>query len=82
MSSNPIPLSALSFAFFASSQGELLHRDQRSPMCAFKAHIGFVILEWPISVPKRDPITITPHPTPTKFPIKNGPEIINFRPVP
>jgi hypothetical protein len=35
----------------------------------------------PISVPKRDPITIIPHPTPTTNSIKNGPEIVNFRPV-
>ena len=34
-----------------------------------------------MSVPKLDPITIIPHPTRTKLPIKNGPEIIDFRPV-
>src|SRR5205823_3012718 len=33
------------------------------------------------SVPKRSPRTISRQPTPTKFPIKNGPEIVNFRPV-
>ena len=35
----------------------------------------------PSSVPKREPKTINLQPTPTKDPIKNGPEIINFRPV-
>ena len=30
---------------------------------------------------KRDPVTIIRQPTPTKFPIENGPEIVNFRPV-
>jgi len=35
----------------------------------------------PKSVPKRGPATIIRHPTPTKSPIKNGPEIVNFRPV-
>jgi hypothetical protein len=33
------------------------------------------------SVPKRGPRTIIQQPTPTKKPIKNGPEIIDFRPV-
>jgi hypothetical protein len=33
------------------------------------------------SVPKRGPGTVTREPTPTNVPIKNGPEIINFRPV-
>lgn len=35
----------------------------------------------PKSVPQLDQIGILPHPTPTKFAIKNGPEIVNFRPV-
>jgi hypothetical protein len=35
----------------------------------------------PTSVPKRGPRTIKRHSTPTKFPIKNGPEIDDFRPV-
>jgi hypothetical protein len=35
----------------------------------------------PRNVPKRGPKSITRQPTPTKFPIKNGPEIIDFRPV-
>ena len=30
---------------------------------------------------KLSPMTINQQPTPTKFPIKNGPEIIDFRPV-
>jgi hypothetical protein len=33
------------------------------------------------SVPKRGPKTIIRQPTPTKRPIKNGPEIDDFRPV-
>jgi hypothetical protein len=35
----------------------------------------------PESVPKRGPATIIRQPTPTKNPKKNGPEIVNFRPV-
>jgi hypothetical protein len=34
----------------------------------------------PRSVPKRGPRTIIPQPTPTKVSIKNGPEIMDFRP--
>ena len=33
------------------------------------------------SVPERGPRTILRQQTPTKFPLKNGPEIIDFRPV-
>jgi hypothetical protein len=40
MSSKPIPRSARSFAFFRVVPGEVLHRHQRSTMCAFKAHIS------------------------------------------
>jgi hypothetical protein len=35
----------------------------------------------PKSVPKRGPTTIIRQSTPTKKPIKNGPEIVDFRPV-
>ena len=35
----------------------------------------------PTSVPKRGPTTILRQSTPTKKAIKNGPEIMNFRPV-
>src|SRR4029453_13658541 len=59
---------------------EVLHRLQSSTMCAHKAHVG-VGLSVPKSVPKRLPRTIIRQPTPTKRPKKNGPEIINFRPV-
>jgi hypothetical protein len=38
-------------------------------------------LSVPTSVPKRLPRTIIRQPTPTNEPIKNGPEIIDFRPV-
>jgi hypothetical protein len=34
-----------------------------------------------MSVPKRGPRTTIRQPTPTKALIKNGPEIVNFRPV-
>ena len=34
MSSNPMPRSALSFAFFASSQSKYFTAIQRSTMCA------------------------------------------------
>jgi hypothetical protein len=33
------------------------------------------------SVPKRDPKPVIRQPTPTTKPNKNGPEIVNFRPV-
>src|SRR5204862_6560185 len=60
--------------------GEVLHRLQNSTMCAHKAHVG-VGLNVPKSVPKRGPTSIIRQPTPTKRPIKNGPEIVNSRPV-
>ncbi len=78
-SSNPMPRSSLSFALFASPV-EVLHRHQRRATCAYKAHIG-IRSSVPTSVPKRGPITIIRQPTPTKFLIKNGPEIDYFRPV-
>ena len=55
-------------------------RSQRNPLCAYKAHSG-IVWSVPTSVPKRGPMTIMRQPTPTKAPIKNGPEIINFGPV-
>jgi len=48
--------------------------------CAYQAHIG-IGSSVPGSVPKPDPRTIVRQPTPTKTPIKNGPEIVDFRPV-
>lgn len=53
---------------------------QSNPLYADEAHIdiGFSV---PASVPKPGPRTIHQQPTPTKEPIKNGPEIVNFRPV-
>jgi hypothetical protein len=47
---------------------------------AHKAHIG-IGSSVPASVPKPGPRTINPQPTPTKLPMKNGPEILDFRPV-
>ena len=53
----------------------------RSPeRCARQAHIG-IGYGVPTSVPKRGPRTINRQPTPTKIPMKNGPEIVDFRPV-
>jgi hypothetical protein len=49
-------------------------------MCAHKAHVGVGLIV-PKSVPKRGPKTNIRQPTPTKRPIKNGREIVNFRPV-
>jgi hypothetical protein len=34
----------------------------------------------PANVPKRGPRAISPQPTPTNVPMKNGPEIVDFRP--
>jgi hypothetical protein len=59
---------------------EVLHRLQTNTMCAYKAHVG-IGLRVPKSVPKRGPTTIIRQPTPTNVSIKNGPEIVNFRPV-
>ena len=61
--------------------GEVPHCYQRSTTCARQAHIG-IISSVPASVPKRGPRTVIRDPTPTNVPIKNGPEIVNFRPVP
>ncbi len=54
--------------------------SQRNASCAHQAHIG-IVASVPNSVPKRGPMAIIRHPTPTKVAIKNGPEIVNFRPV-
>ena len=78
-SSNPMPRSALSFAFFASSQSKYFTARQKSTMCAHGTR--WRRLSVPTSAPKRGPRTIIRQPTPTKNPIKNGPEIVNFRPV-
>src|SRR5919109_2771504 len=80
MSSNPMPRSVLSFAFFASSQSKYFTDNQVSTTCALQAHIG-VGFSVPASVPKLDPRTIQRQPTPTNLLIENGPEIVNFRPV-
>jgi hypothetical protein len=75
-----MPWSHLGFAFFALSQAKYFISFRGTTMCARKAHvdIGFSV---PKSVPKRDPTTILRQPTPTNKPRKNGPEIIDFRPV-
>jgi hypothetical protein len=67
-------------AFFASSQAKyctdisgsqrVLDRHTLAPQSSVAA-----------SVPKRRPRTVSRDPTPTKVSIKNGPEIIDFRPV-
>ena len=53
---------------------------QRTVSCARQAPIGFGF-SVPVSVPKPGPRTISRQPTSTKLPTKNGPEIIDFRPV-
>jgi hypothetical protein len=65
MSSNPVPRSVLSSAFFASSQSKCFTTGRRTVTCAQKAHIG---VDWsvPESVPERGPRTIIRQPTPTK----------------
>jgi hypothetical protein len=40
MYSNPMLRFDLSFAFFASFPGEVLHSNSHSTTCAFKAHVG------------------------------------------
>ena len=74
ISSNPMPRSDLSFAFFASSPIEVPHRLQNRMMCAYKAHVG-VSPGVPKSVPKRGPTTIIRHPTPTKRGSSRPPEV-------
>ena len=71
---------ALSFAFFASSQSNVLHRLD-SIRCVPIRHTLASAEVVHTSVPKRGPKTIIRQPTPTKKPMKNGPEIIDFRPV-
>ena len=53
---------------------------QHDISCAQEAHIGLQ-RRVPESVPKRGPTDIIRHPTPTKVPMENGPEIVDFRPV-
>ena len=60
--------------------GEVFHCHRRRTTCARKAHIG-IGSSVPTSVPERAPRTIIRQPTPSKRPIKNGPEIVGFRPV-
>ena len=59
---------------------EVLQRLKNTTTCARKAHVG-IGLSVPKNVPERGPTTVIQQPTPTKRPIKNGPEIVNFRPV-
>ena len=59
---------------------EVLPRHQRSATCARQVHIG-IDRSVPAGVPKPGPRTINRQPTPTKLPMKNGSEIIDFRPV-
>ena len=54
--------------------------SQGNATCAREAHIA-IVLSVPASVPKLGPRSIHRQPTPTKLPMKNGPEIVNFRPV-
>ena len=67
------------FAFFACPR-------RRTSLCedittgAFEAHIG-VGPSVPKSVPKEGPKPVIRQPTPTMNTMKNGPEIVNFRPV-
>jgi len=60
--------------------GEVLHWHKGRTTCAHEAHIG-ILRSVPKSVPKRGPTTIIRQPTPTKFPIKNGPKSRRLRPV-
>jgi hypothetical protein len=47
----------------------------KATTCALEAHVGFG-RSVPTSVPERGPIPVRRHPAPTKFPTKNGPEIV------
>jgi hypothetical protein len=61
--------------------GEVLHLLEDNQGCVPWRHTlasGWTV---PKSVPKPGPRTIHRQPTPTNKPIKNGPEIVNFRPV-
>jgi hypothetical protein len=60
--------------------GWVRRRAQRNLTCAYEAHIG-IGRSVATSVPKRGPWTIIRQPTSAKFPMKNGPEIVDFRPV-
>ena len=55
-------------------RGALHHDGGSGPMEVASASV-------PASVPKLDRAVITPQQTPTKFRIKNGPEILDFRPI-
>jgi hypothetical protein len=57
--------------------GHLAFKPNRT--CAHEAHAG-ILRSVPVSVPKPGPTTITRQPTPTKRPIKNGPETVDFSP--
>ena len=69
--------SFLSFAFFASIQANWL---QGFTAVCLEGTTG-IAKGVPKSVPKRGRKCINLQPTPTTKPTKNGPEIINFRPV-
>src|SRR5258706_8791671 len=70
-SSNPIPRSALSFAFFASSQSKYFTDNQLSTTCAHQAHVG-IGQSVPKSVPTRGPNPVIRQPTATRQPKKTG----------
>lgn len=59
--------------------GDIPYCYPRSTTCAGKAHIG-IGFSVPASVLKPSPRSINRQPTPTKVPMKKGPEIIDFRP--
>jgi len=75
-----MPRSALSFAFFASSQSKYFTRILGyHDVCLIGTR--WRRLQCARQCPKPGPPTINRQPTPTKPEMKNGPEIINFRPV-
>jgi hypothetical protein len=74
-----MPRSFLSFDVLRVIPGEVLLVADIDDVCAEGTHgIGCRV---PTSVPKRGPRAIIRQPTPAKLPIKNGPEIVDFRPV-
>jgi hypothetical protein len=67
-------------SFFASSQAKYF-TSFRISRCVPKRHTLASGTSVPKSVPERSPTTVIRQPMPTTNPIKNGPEIVNFRPV-
>src|SRR5262249_16602548 len=76
-----MPRSALSFAFFASSQAKYFTAISVAQRVLDRHTLASSHWSVPVSAPKRGPRAVIREPTAANVPIKTRPEIIAFRPV-